>query len=124
GEHFDFTPVTEALARLDDAVTRLQIAIASQETRRTADARRDGVINRGLQRIGHALIPIDYTASGQFDHDGAVPTRPLPSLQAATALHAMDPESDAYHFLQTRLVRERNRVVLGLRDATAVIDAT
>jgi hypothetical protein len=124
GEHFDFTPVTEALARLDDAVTRLRAAIASQETRSTADARRDGAINRGLQRIGHALIPIDYTASGQFGHDGAVPTRPLPSLQAATTLDAMDPESDAYHFLQTRLVRERNRVVLGLRDATAVIDAT
>ena len=124
GDHCDLTPVTEELANLDGAVTRLQAAIASQETHQTADARRFVAINRCLQRIGHALIPIDYTASGQFDHDGAVPTRPLPALQAVTGLGAMDPESDAYHFLQTRFVRERNRVVLGLRDATAVIDAT
>ena len=127
GNHFNLLPITEALARLDDAVARLQADITRrdrQDTQDTQDTHRYVTINRGLQHVGHALIPVDYTTSGQFDHDGAVPTRPLPSLQAATTLPAMDTESDAYHFLQTRLVRERNRIVHGIRDATAVIETT
>ncbi len=121
GDHFDLRPVADELSRLDAAVQRLQGAIAAADT---ADAQTCAALNRCLMRLGHALIPTDYTTSGPFDHDGAVPTRPLPSLQPAAGLSAMDPESDAYHFLVTRLVRERNRIVQGLREATAAIDET
>lgn len=119
GNHFDLTPVTNELTRLDAAVQRLNDAISQSGT----DERAVIALNRCLMQIGRALIPIDYTASGQFDHDGAVPTRPLPALQPAASLSTMDPESDAYHFLATRLIRERNRIIHGLRQATETINA-
>ena len=122
GDHFDLQPVTDALARLDQAVTRLRDAIATSE--QTGGEERAVSINRCLMRVGRALIPVDYTESGQFDHDRAMPTRPLPSLQPAASLAGMDQESDAYHFLHTRLVRERNRVVQGVRQATEAIEET
>ncbi len=56
--------------------------------------------------------------TGQFDQDLAVPTRPLPRLQAVAKLASMEKGSDTYHFLNTRLVRERNRVVHGVIAAT------
>jgi hypothetical protein len=121
GDHLDLNPITDELSRLDSAVNRLHATIAASDT---ADARASAALNRCLVRVGHALIPIDYTTSGPFDHDGAVPTQPLPALQPAASLGTMDSESDAYHFLVTRLVRERNRILQGLREATAAIDET
>jgi hypothetical protein len=121
GDHLDLAPVADELSRLETAVDRLQKAITAADT---TDEQTSAALNRCLVRVGHGLIPIDYTTSGPFDHDGAVPTRPLPALQPATTLSTMDAESDAYHFLVTRLVRERNRIVQGLREATAVVDET
>jgi len=119
GDCFDLRPVTTELDGLHAALNRLQRAMAA-----ATDARGAVAINRCLMQIGRALIPVDYTASGQFDHDRAMPTRPLPTLQTAASLSGMDSESDAYHFIHTRLVRERNRVPHGLRQATQAIEAT
>jgi len=73
--------------------------------------------------LGRALIPVNYASSGLFDQDLAVPTQPLPGLQAAATLAAMDPTSDQRQFLLTRLVRERNRVVHGVITATRAVEA-
>ncbi len=81
-------------------------------------------LNRGLMQIGRALIPVDYTRTGQFDHDLAVPTQPLPALQPAILLASMDSKSADYQYLRTRLVRERNRVVYGLKQAVKAVTDT
>jgi hypothetical protein len=38
-------------------------------------------------------------------------------------LSALDPASDAYRFLQTKLLRQRNRADLALREATMLADS-
>lgn len=109
GEHFDLSAASTALGELGAALDRLYAAIDGIE-----DDARAAEVNRALQRIGWALIPVDYTKTGQFDHDLAIPTKPLPGLQPAAELASLDPKSDEYHFLHTRLVRERNRLVHGV----------
>ncbi len=124
GGQFDFSPVTGQLAALESAVGRLQ--------RRIVEIQRSGVpddsvrleVNRCLVKLGRAIIPVDYTRSGPFDQDLAIPTQPLPGLQPAAKLASMDPASDQYQFLRTRLVRERNRVVHGLVEATRAVEET
>jgi hypothetical protein len=108
----DLGPVRAPIDALDTALGRLR------DARGSAGEAGSATINACLMAIGRALIPADYTASGMFDHDLAVPTRPVPGLAAATKLAELDPDSDEYHFLHTRLVRERNRLVHGLVEAT------
>jgi hypothetical protein len=69
-------------------------------------------------RLSRILNPALYTMSGPFDHDPALQVPLLPGLSRAADLAALDPESDAARFLSTRLVRERNRIVDALTDAT------
>ena len=121
GSHFDLSPVAERLAALESAVRTLQGRIAER-----APGKRDEAfartVNRCLMELGRALIPVNYLRSGLFDQDLAVPTQPLPALQPVAALAAMEKGSDAYHFLVTRLVRERNRVVHGIIAATRAVE--
>jgi hypothetical protein len=42
----------------------------------------------------------------------------LPALQGVRVVAHLDPQSNEYGFMQTRLVRERNRVVDALQRAT------
>ncbi|HEX5163781.1 MAG TPA: M28 family peptidase [Thermomicrobiales bacterium] len=114
---FELAPVHAQISALASALDRLRDAGSRAGEGGAA------VINDALMAVGRALIPVDYTASGMFDHDLAVPTRPLPGLAAATRLAELDPDSDEYHFLHTRLVRERNRLVHGLVEATRAADA-
>jgi Peptidase family M28 len=118
--HFDLSPLAEQLQALGTEVHSL--------SDRAASARRDGTdeasaarINRCLVSLGRWLIPVDYTRSGQFDHDLAVPTSPLPGLHPASRLGRMTPGTDEYEFLRTRLLRERNRAVFGVREARRAI---
>lgn len=124
GDHFDLQPVSTELKELDAAIDRLKERVAALSAAGAPDPTVAAIINKGIMRLGRALIPVDYTNTGQFDHDLAVPTKPLPSLQAAASLATLDPESDEYHFLRTRLVRERNRAVYGLRQAIHAVDET
>jgi hypothetical protein len=57
---------------------------------------------------------VDYTRTGEFEHDLAVPTEPLPGLADCRKLPGLAGDEDGYHFLRTRLIRERNRVTAGL----------
>jgi N-acetylated-alpha-linked acidic dipeptidase len=72
--------------------------------------------NRALMGIIRAVNNVDYTAGGPFDHDPAVPARPFPGLQAVRKL-ARSQELHSAGFLQTRLIRERNRVCEALIEA-------
>lgn len=104
--HLDLSPALERLGELAAALGHLQ-----------QSAPPPAVLNRATLAIVRALTPINYTASGPFDHDAAIPARPLPGLQEAARLPRLDPASNAYRFLQTKLVRERNRVVWAIGEA-------
>lgn len=118
GDWLDLAPVETQLSALEAAIGRLRSASEGIGIAQAAG------INRCLMAVGRALIPVDYTSTGMFDHDLAVPTRPLPGLAAAGSLATLDPDSDEYHFLHTRLVRERNRLVHGLTQATRAIESS
>ncbi|HWU38064.1 MAG TPA: hypothetical protein VN203_10495, partial [Candidatus Acidoferrum sp.] len=121
GDTFDLSPLTEKLTALGSVVEKLR--------RRTVRLKQGGkdtmsawVINRCLMEVGRALIPVNYTRTGQFDQDLAIPTHPLPGLQAVVKLMSMDKASDARQFLLIRLVRERNRVVHGILSASRAVE--
>ena len=116
GDHFSLDPLPELLKEL---AAKLDAFYDDIDT--LADEGESDVVNTSLMALGRALIPVDYTATGLFDHDLAVPTSPLPGLAAAAELPGLDPESGDYHYLVTRLVRERNRVEDGARRALAAL---
>jgi hypothetical protein len=120
-DRFDLSPVTERLAALKTAVQAFQARIASLQ-RGAPDAELTGVANRCLMALGRTLIPINYLRCGRFDQDLAVPTQPLPALQPVATLGSLEQDSDAWHFLTTRLVRERNRVICGMAAATRAVE--
>jgi len=121
-DSFDLSPVAEKLIALGSAVEKLQDRIMGLKTGRMSE-RVVSVVNRCLMELGRTLIPVNYTCTGQFDQDLAVPTRPLPGLQGVVKLASTEKTSDERHFLITRLARERNRVVHGVLSATRAVEA-
>lgn len=121
-DSFDFSPVSEALEKLGALVDKLQVRMAEVRKGGTEEAVQE--INRCLMRLGRVLIPVNYTRTGPFDQDLAIPTKPLPGLQSAANLPTMPPDSDGYQFLRTRLTRERNRVVAGIVEAARAVEST
>lgn len=113
GSHLDLATALASVEALSAALDRLG--------ERAVDLN-DASVNRCLKRISRALIPVDYTRTGQFGQDLAVPTSPLPGLRPVGTLATLDPDSDDYHFLRTALVRERNRLVHGLNEAVRAVD--
>ncbi|HLW48349.1 MAG TPA: M28 family peptidase [bacterium] len=101
--------VGEALAR----------ARGTRRQREAADS-----INAALMRAGRALIPVNYTLTGPFDHDRALPALPLPSLQPAARLRDLPAGSMERHALHTRLLRERNKVVHAVETAAETFEET
>ncbi|HVQ75701.1 MAG TPA: hypothetical protein VMT79_09210, partial [Candidatus Binatia bacterium] len=76
--------------------------------------------NRRLMRLSRALVPLLYTTGDRFAHDLAVGVPPLAGLDRARGLAGMDPASDLFKFSLTALVREENRVLHALDEATAL----
>src|SRR5262249_61923569 len=79
--------------------------------------------NRALMRLWGVLIPLLYTTGDRFAHDLAVGIPPLAGLARVRELAALDPGSDLSRFTVTALVRERNRVLHALDEASALARA-
>jgi hypothetical protein len=75
----------------------------------------------GVSRI---LIPVNYSVSGEFEQDPAVPAEPLPGLQPLRQLPNRRQVPDAYYPWLTKLRRERNRLNQALIEAISLIDQT
>lgn len=121
----DLWPLVERADRLQAKARSLDEAsreINSRAGKNAATARDVRELNRLLLALSHALNATLYTESGRFDQDAAAPLPVLPGLARATKLAALDPASDEYGFLLTRVVRERNRVAATLDDALEWID--
>ncbi|HYM69201.1 MAG TPA: M28 family peptidase [bacterium] len=128
GEAFDLDAPLDAVTRLAGAAERLhdaaaRVGTALGQARGTRKQRAAAsLINDTLMRAGRALIPINYTSTGPFDHDRAVPIPPVPSLQAAARLRTLPRGTDEYHTLEIRLVRDRNRVTHAIEGAADMIE--
>lgn len=110
GDHLDLKPV---IRELDDLVTRA----ASLGELPAEQA------NTIIREVTHLLTAISFTHGNRFDHDPAIPTPPLPALDAVRSLPSLDPESDDYGFLLARLTRNRNQVIHQLQLAANAFQA-
>jgi hypothetical protein len=122
--------LTQTLDRYHDAANgRLDLertrALALELGRELRDGTLDHLdaarANTLLIELGHQLIPVNYTRSGQFEHDLALSTPSLPGLAETGRLGQLDPDGDELRFLRTRLERERNRVEHALRSALRLV---
>ena len=118
GDHLDLSVAIRRAEQLAQGVTRLT---ARSTTASTNDLILITALNSQMKKLSRALIPITYTAAGHFDHDPAWGMGHLPLLQGINQLARLDPESDEYLFLHTRLVRNRNAVNWALRQALEIV---
>ncbi len=77
--------------------------------------------NELVMELSRLLIPVNYTRSGPFDHDLALRSDPLPGLAIVAELPNVTPGDDRYYFIQTQLLRERNRIDAALRAAHELV---
>jgi Iap family predicted aminopeptidase len=75
--------------------------------------------NQALIDLGRLLVPVNYTETGKFDHDLAMPSTAVPGLRGVDELARLEPESDGYRFLRTQLRRRQNQLAFTLRQAQA-----
>ncbi|MFN2202932.1 MAG: M28 family peptidase [Caldilineaceae bacterium] len=126
GDHLDLSRAIERSNALAEAVEGLadQCAAAAAEEAEEGGASASLAVidlNRTLMALSRILIPVTYTDAGRFDHDPAWSLPNLPGLAGARRLAGLDPGSNEYHFLQTRLVRNRNEVDFALRRALEAV---
>ncbi len=119
-EHADLWPLVERADRLRVRARQLDAftgEFAGRAGRGVKRASQVAHLNRLLLSLSHSLNATLYTAAGRFDQDPAAPLPVLPGLDRARRLATLDPASDEYGFLLTRVVRERNRVAATLDGA-------
>ncbi len=119
GAHLDLTECVERAGDLRERVTLL--VQRRLEVVRRGDLDQINLLNERMKALSRALIPITYTAVGQFDHDPAWGLPHIPLLADMPKLAELDPGSDEYHFLRTQLLRNRNSVSFALRQAVALL---
>lgn len=84
------------------------------------------IINRAMKRLSRMLVPLQSTAIGTYGHDpyGFTPqTTMIPCLYDIPRLANLK-DGEQRWMLETKLVRDRNRVTDTLGDAIAVIEDT
>lgn len=116
GTHLDLKSVQQSLATLRAAAERLDAAARPSDTSGAA------ALNSLLVRETHRLNSVLYTRAGRFDQDPAGSVPILPLLARARELPGLRPDSDAYGFLHTELLRGRNAVEATIRESAREIE--
>jgi hypothetical protein len=78
--------------------------------------------NEGMMKATRAVNPAIYTRAGRFAHDYTVPTPLLPGLEDLDRLPGLARGSDEERFTLTKLTRERNRLVDGLKRGALALE--
>jgi hypothetical protein len=125
GDAFDLSPLLSKARLLKEKALALQqvasqVAEVAESSADPAAAR----VNGCFRRLGCLLVPINYSAVDGFDQSRARPLPPIPVLQPVGELARMEPQSHEFRMLETRLVRQRNRVCHALDQACQVIEDT
>jgi hypothetical protein len=124
GAAFDLSPAIAEARRLIVSAQSLDAARPAS----AADPEKRRRFNTLVLRLGRVLNPTIYSASGRYHHDPADWTPMLRAkaeyrlsgLSKAAALPELQGHPD-HGFLHAQLVRERNRLVTALREASALI---
>ncbi|MBT0957448.1 M28 family peptidase [Alphaproteobacteria bacterium KMM 3653] len=114
GHLFDFSETAEGVTALDTALADLDAAFAAGKVSSEAV----NTVRRDLARV---LVPLNYTRATRFRHDPAITCPPLPMLDVASDLAAMD--DDMQGFGLTQALRANNRVIADLRAARKIVEA-
>jgi len=112
-----------AAARLDHAADRWRERYRKGGVKDDEPAEH---LNRCMKRLGRLLIPLESTAIGTYGHDPyglTSQTTMIPCLYDLPRLERL-PQAEARWMLETKLVRQRNRVADALGDACSLIDGT
>jgi hypothetical protein len=110
----------KAAQRLDEAAAKASAAFAAG--RGNEDAAR--ILNRAMKRVSRLVVPLMSSAIGKYGHDpyGFTPqTTVIPALYDLARLSKLA-EGEERWMLETKAVRDRNRVADTLADATAIIE--
>ncbi len=110
----------KAAQRLDKAAAEASAAFAAG--RGSEDAAR--ILNRAMKRVSRLVVPLMSSAIGKYGHDpyGFTPqTTMIPGLYDLARLAKLG-EGEERWMLETKAVRDRNRVADTLADATAIIE--
>lgn len=113
---------SQAAASLDRAAESVRAAFAAGK----GDENLARLLNRTMKRMSRLLVPLQSTAKGTYGHDtyGYTPqTTMIPCLYDVPRLAGLEDGEERW-MLETKLVRDRNRVADTLSDAIAVIDDT
>jgi hypothetical protein len=112
-----------AATRLDEVADAWRGRYAGEGLRDDEPAER---LNRCMKRLGRLLIPLESTSVGTYGHDPyglTSQTTMIPCLHDVPRLDAL-PAGEERWMLETKLVRQRNRVADALADATSLIHDT
>jgi hypothetical protein len=112
GDHLDLRPLIAAAERYKAAAERLAAS-------RPTDVAR---YNEGLKRLTRIVNPALFTIDGPYEMDPALQLPVLPGLRQVAELAKLQPRTNEYGFLRTKLVRQRNRVHDALLQATALAE--
>jgi hypothetical protein len=118
GQRFDFSPVSSQVERFTKAADAFDRTSATLGSGASAEK-----FNAAALRALKLITPVNYTKTGPFDHDAAIPTPAMPGLHQATALARLEPGGNEYRFLVTRLMRESNRAAFAIREAAAALES-
>ncbi len=79
-------------------------------------------LNDGLKRLARIVNSALYTIDGPYEMDPALQLPVLPGLAPIRELAALDPASDEFQFLLTRLRRQKNRMTDALLAASELAE--
>jgi peptidase M28-like protein len=111
------------LASTVNLATALRVAAArfDRAQKPATDAEIDE-FNTMVVSITHELNSSLYTKSGRFDQDPAAELPVFPSLARVKELVTLPREGNEFGFLETEMIRERNKVDSTIREITDTID--
>ncbi|MDP9470997.1 MAG: M28 family peptidase [Chloroflexota bacterium] len=106
-------PLQEAAGQHLDLTGTIKAAEAFRTTSECLnEAHIDDVrlLNEGLKRLTRIVNPALFTIEGPYEMDPALQLPVLPGLAPMRELAELDPTSSEFHFLLTKLRRQRNRI--------------
>jgi N-acetylated-alpha-linked acidic dipeptidase len=110
GEHLDLSGTLELANAYQAAAEKLSASPISDVA----------TLNDGLKQITRVINPVLFTINGPYEMDPALQMGILPGLSQTGQLLSLDSGSDAYHFLRTKLVRQKNRIEDALEQAVKI----
>ena len=95
--------------------------------KRIKDVEEITIINDCLMKLSRILLPVLNTIAGKYGQDSyglSSLSFPIPALYQLERFSNLRPDDTDYKLLQTKLLRERNRIADALREAIWLIKTT